>query len=98
MYTLFNIVQHGFATVYSRACGGVLQPAGVEPASPVRRPICVFILFLMAAPLLGLSLPIEWLVPNYLRFLVPVWIGGVFFFMASVDRRAARLQTVLEGP
>jgi len=45
----------------------------------------------MAVPLLAGALAVELLLPSYLRFLVLVWIAFVFFFMASVDRRTARL-------
>lgn len=91
MMALFDTVQHAFALAYGRACGGSLWPDGVEATSQSRKPICVLVLFLMAIPLLAFALVIEFLVPSYLRFLVLVWIACVFFFLASVDRRAARL-------
>ena len=91
MRTLFDTVQHALAVLYGRACGGWLWPDGEEATSLARKPVCVLVLFVMAVPLLALALPIELLLPSYLRFLVLAWIGAVFFFMASVDRRAARL-------
>lgn len=91
MQILFDTVQHAFAVAYGRACGGVLWPEGAETTSLARRPVCVLVLFLMAVPLLAGALAVELLLPSYLRFLVLVWIAFVFFFMASVDRRAARL-------
>jgi len=91
MMPLFDTVQHAFALAYGRACGGSLWPDGAETTSLSRKPVCVFVLFLMAIPLLAFALVIEFLFPSYLRFLVLVWIACVFFFLASVDRRAARL-------
>lgn len=90
MLTLFDTVQNAFAIVYGRVCGNRLQPAGAESTGTARKPVCVLVQFAMATPLLALALPIELLLPSYLRFLVLAWIGAVFFFMASVDRRAAR--------
>ncbi|WP_425405300.1 hypothetical protein [Hwanghaeella sp.] len=91
MVTLFDTVQHAFAVAYGRACGGWLWPQGAETTSLARKPICVAVLFLMAVPLLAVAWVIELVIPGYLRFLVLVWIAGVFFFLASVDQRAARL-------
>lgn len=93
MIALFDSVQHAFAVAYIRACGGTLWPEGAERGSLKRRPVCTLIQLVMAAPLLVLALPIELLLPSYLRFLVLTWVVCVFFFMASVDKRAARLLT-----
>ena len=91
MMALFDRIQHAFAVAYGRACGGYLWPDGTETTSLSRKPVCVLVLFFMAIPLLAFALAIEFIFPSYLRFLVLVWIGCVFFFLASVDRRAARL-------
>lgn len=93
MRTLFDSIQNSLAHLYIRACGGRLWPDGMESASLERRPLCVLVMLLMAAPLLAGSLAIEFLLPSYLRFLILAWIVAVFFFMASVDRRAARILT-----
>lgn len=92
MLALFDTVLHAAAIVYARACGGRLPADGADAAGIARRPRCVAIQFAMAAPLLALSLPIEFLLPAYLRFLILVWIAAVFFFIAAVDRRAGQIE------